>query len=219
MPDSLMARIMPSSVAVAECWGECGQAYAFPEEFSAVEKAAPKRRAEFARGRACAHNVLARLGYAPAPIGRGRRGDPLWPNGVVGSITHCGSYAAAAAAPDDRFSSLGIDAEIHEPLPSGTLQMISNKEELDMIRQLPRDGTWWGIVLFSAKESIFKAWYPIFRTWLGFAEAQVFIDSEGCRFSGKVVSAVGASGHLILEGRCCVDQGMVATSVVVGRAR
>ena len=55
----------------------------------------------------------------------GAKREPLWPAGVVGSITHCDGYRAAAVARATDLATVGIDAEPHEPLPDGVLAAIA----------------------------------------------------------------------------------------------
>jgi 4'-phosphopantetheinyl transferase EntD len=94
-------------------------------ERRAVHDAVPARRREFRTGRACARRCLERLGRPPGPIGCGPRGEPLWPTGVVGSITHCAGLRACAVAPAAAVRALGIDAEPNAPLPDGVAEVIA----------------------------------------------------------------------------------------------
>ncbi|WP_306332212.1 4'-phosphopantetheinyl transferase [Streptomyces sp. KL109B] len=66
------------------------------QEEALIARAVPKRRNEFTTVRACAHDALAGLGLAPVPLLPDERGAPGWPPGVVGSMTHCPGYGAAA---------------------------------------------------------------------------------------------------------------------------
>ena len=75
--------------------------------------------------RTCARIALGRLGLPPAPLLSGPKREPLWPDGVVGSITHCDGYRAVAVARADQLASIGIDAEPHAELPAGILARIA----------------------------------------------------------------------------------------------
>ncbi|MFF5257259.1 4'-phosphopantetheinyl transferase [Streptomyces leeuwenhoekii] len=77
------------------------------------------RRAAFVTARVCAHRALSTLGHEPRPVLPGVHNQPIRPDGVVGAITHCTGYRAAAAAGQDEWLSLGIDAEPHAYLPDG----------------------------------------------------------------------------------------------------
>jgi len=98
----------------------------FPEELRSLGRAVDKRRREFTTGRACARAALSQLGIGPTAIPGGARGQPLWPPGIVGSITHCRGYCACAVARAERVVSLGIDAEANLPLEVGLLVDASN---------------------------------------------------------------------------------------------
>jgi 4'-phosphopantetheinyl transferase EntD len=85
----------------------------FPSEAALLVTAVEKRRQEFATVRHCARLALAELGVAPAPILPGIRGAPIWPDGIVGSMTHCTGYRAAAVGRTTQVGGIGIDAEVH----------------------------------------------------------------------------------------------------------
>ena len=116
-----------------------------------------KRRREFTTARACARRALASLGVAPAPILPGERGAPQWPPGIVGSITHCAGYRAAAAARARDVLTIGLDAEPDEVLPSGVLEAVSLPGERERLRNLTAaaPGTRWDRLPFSAKETTY----------------------------------------------------------------
>ena len=200
----------------AEAFGEMPGIVLFPEEFALVRRAVEKRRREFTTVRACARSALAGLGHQPAPLLHDGHGAPLWPVGIVGSLTHCAGYCAAVVADDSGVSSLGIDAEPNASLPVGVLETIAHPEELSMLRRLPPDdGYAWDRLLFSAKESVFKTWYPITGRWLGFEDALVTIDATGtfdARFlvDGPVVDGVRIEQ---LFGRWAARRGLLVTAI------
>src|SRR5689334_11846907 len=118
----MLAGILPKDVASAEVFGgQCDDGELFPEEAALVAGAAAKRRRESTGARVGARLALARAGVQPAPIMPSPSGAPLWPSGIVGSITHCDGYRAAAIGRADAFAAIGIDAEPHETLPGGVL--------------------------------------------------------------------------------------------------
>jgi 4'-phosphopantetheinyl transferase EntD len=193
----MIERILPGQVAAVEAFGDDPAAELFPQELAAVARATESRRREFATGRACARAALARLGYPAVAVPRGPRGDPVWPEGLVGSITHCAGYRAAAVALADDVLSLGIDAEPDEALPDpGMLELIALAEERARLGELAAalPGTGWDRLLFSAKESVYKAWFPLARRWLGFESAHVSIDQDQGAFTARVVGAAPPGG-------------------------
>lgn len=185
----------------------------FAEEARALGCAVAGRRHEFETGRACARQALARLGMAPVAIARGAHGEPLWPAGVVGSITHCAGYRACAVARCEDVLALGIDAEPAAPLPDGVLATIASDEERRALAA-HGGGVCWDRVLFSAKEGVFKAWFALTGRVLAFEDADVRIDPLAGTFSARLL-ADGPVRHV--DGRWTMADGVVATAVVVAR--
>ena len=190
----------------------------FPEEERALGNAVEKRRREFMTGRACAREALAGLGFPTSPMGNGPKGEPLWPPGVIGSITHCERYRACAVALSTSVLTLGIDAERNAPASERVWEEVAHGREREL-----RDGGSGGVhhldaVLFSAKEAIFKAWYPLTRRWLGFGDA----DSRStapARSPPACSSRAEVSGALLgdLAGALGGGRDVVVTAVLVPR--
>ncbi len=216
----MIEEILPAAASVAEAFDDSGPSELLAGEEAIVGRAVEKRRREFATGRACARNALERLGLGSSPILTGDRGEPLWPAGVVGSITHCDGYRACAAARRTELKSVGIDAEPHEPLPEGLLPDIARPEEIPRLSELSRatPAIHWDRLLFSAKESVYKAWFPLAERWLGFEDASLTIDPDGGTFSaqllvaGPVVDGTEVTGF---EGRWLVREGLVLSAIGV----
>ncbi|MEV8375650.1 4'-phosphopantetheinyl transferase superfamily protein [Kribbella sp. NPDC056861] len=158
-----LAALLPDDVEVEERTSDVPLTTLLPQEFAAIARAVPVRQAEFATARHCARQALSRLGYPAAPILAGKSREPLWPDGVVGSLTHCDGYRAAAVTNSPRIASVGIDAEVHQPLPEGVDKGVTVAGEMQMLNRLAalHPAIHWGRVLFSAKESIYKTWYPL----------------------------------------------------------
>ena len=210
----MIEAILPPSVASAAVYEDDDDAAPFPEEEALVARAVEARRRSFATARACARRALGELGLPPVAILRGESGEPRWPAGVVGSITHCTGYRAAAVAWRRDVAALGIDAEPHEPLRPGLIGRIARAEEEDRLRALAAaDATvHWDRLLFSAKESVYKAWFPLAGTWLGFHDAAVAIDAAGTLSVNLLVDDPPATE---LEGRWIARDGLMVTAIVV----
>ena len=149
-----------------------------------LENVSQNRKREFIAGRFCAHEAMILANIPPEHIQIGGKGEPIWPSNIVGSITHSHGYAAAAVARKSDIVSLGLDAEIDEPLSSKVLRRISNDQEQEWAKTV--GGTLVkhpGKVLFSAKEATYKAWYPITHEWLGFKEALINFHDQGNTFT------------------------------------
>src|SRR5689334_20163604 len=105
----MLAGLLPSAVISAEVFGDgCDDGALLPEEAALIAGASEKRRREFTGVRVCARLALARGGLDPAPILPGPAGAPGWPQGVVGSMTHCDGYRAAAIGRSEEFAAIGI---------------------------------------------------------------------------------------------------------------
>ncbi|MEV0385291.1 4'-phosphopantetheinyl transferase superfamily protein [Nonomuraea sp. NPDC050643] len=161
--------ILPAWVATAEEFADPPHVTLFPEEEALITRAADKRRHEFRTSRHCAHRALLLLDMTPQPILRGDRGAPAWPPGITGSITHCPGYRAAAVARDAL--AIGIDAEPYAPAPEGILHRIATPTEIAALHRtgLPTPDR----LLFSAKEAIYKTWFPLTGHHLTFRQATV----------------------------------------------
>ncbi|SHL43804.1 4'-phosphopantetheinyl transferase family protein [Actinacidiphila paucisporea] len=229
----------PGAFSRAAYGGELDEAPLYPEEEPVVARAVAKRRREYAAGRACAREALARLGVPAGPILRdAHRGAPHWPDGVVGSITHCDGYRAAAVARSTDILALGIDAEPHDRLPAGVLDSIvaTDAERAALAALAESDPRiHWDRLFFSAKETVYKAWYPYHHRMLGFHEAELLFTADpdtpdavagGERDTpdrGGYTARVLVPGPLLAEGigpevftgRWIVRDGLLVTAIVV----
>jgi 4'-phosphopantetheinyl transferase EntD len=188
----------------------------FPEESHVIASAVGKRRREFITARSCAREALRRLGHPAVPVPRGPSGAPVWPTGVVGSITHCPGYRSAAVAESTRMASLGLDAEPNLPLPDGAiLSLISSPSERHRLSELSahRPEVCWERLLFSAKESVYKAWNPLVGRHLGFADAEVAFCDDGT--FGTRITAFGAGTAGCFDGAWQLRDGILRTAVAV----
>ena len=176
----------------------------YPVEETLVAGASDARRREFAEARACAREALAALGVPPCPIPAGADGAPVWPEGVVGSITHKGGYRAAVVARAEDLAGIGIDAEPDERLPEGVLEAIATPRELDQVEELleRRGGVAWDRLLFCAKEAAVKAAHPGVD---GIRDIEVRFDPGTRRFVAAAASGGGerqlAGGWVASNGR------------------
>lgn len=187
-----------------------------PEEEAALGRVVEKRRREFSVGRACAKRALSALGAPVAPLLRGPYREPVWPDGVVGSITHCVGYCAAAVAFRQHVVSLGIDAEPAAALPEDILGLVASPDERAWVEA--QGGAVWDRLLFSAKESVFKAWFPLTGRWLGFEDAHLEFDLEAATFTAELLvpgPLVAGARLQAFEGRYVRNRGVIVTSVVV----
>lgn len=139
-----------------------------------------KRRRQYILGRLAAEEMLRSLIDDSSPITNGPRGEPIWPPGVVGSITHTSSIAIAVGALAEVVRGVGVDAEEKtRRISEGVIEKISRDEERRWIYEKTDEVNERALTLFSVKESIFKALYPTYRRELSFKDAQVTIGPAG----------------------------------------
>jgi 4'-phosphopantetheinyl transferase EntD len=218
----MLGMIVPAGVECEERFGEAPSGVLFPAEEKIIAQAVEQRRREYATVRSCARACLERLGYAPVAILPGDGGAPIWPSGVLGSMTHCAGYAAAAVGPLPQISAIGIDAEPDAPLPDGVLDLIATPAERDRlaVTQPRPGGPNWDRLLFSAKEAVYKAWFPLVGEWLDYQEAEVSVAPRDGTFAALLSrDGLVADGRQVrrLHGRWIRKHGILATAVVLDR--
>lgn len=212
----MISTILPNWIYSAEAYG-LTQEPMFREEALLVASTSSRKRAEFLTGRRCAHRSLSAMGFPSCPILRGPNREPVWPKGVVGSITHCGEYCAAAVGLSNKDKWLGIDAESNEPLPEGIIDLIASTTEIRMAHSVLRGFRSWDRLIFSAKESVYKAWYPIRRSWLDFLDVEIeflpHLSSFEVAFLSRPIDRI-EDVRLTFCGRYTVTDDLILTSVV-----
>ncbi|WP_456846977.1 4'-phosphopantetheinyl transferase family protein [Cellulomonas sp. P5_C6] len=206
----MIERVLPDGVEAAEHAGPPLPAPLFPEEEPGVANAVPARRAEYAAVRDCARTALRRLGLDDVAVPAGPDRAPVWPDGIVGSMTHCDGYRAAAVATARSWRGIGIDAETRAPLPPEVLELVLNPAERAALERTD-PALCLDRVAFSAKESVYKVWYPLTRSWLGFEDVHVRLG-DGTFVAHLVPSGLGTR---VVHGRWAADEGLVVTAVAL----
>lgn len=186
----LLRRAFPRPVGIGLLAGEPPAPW--PEEAALLgPRAVEKRRRQFALGRAAARLALADAGLPLAPVGKGANGEPLWPEGVVGAISHTGEVGLAVVARAADYRGVGVDLE------AGGADLDARAERLFC---LPEEQAWVDadnrahaaerrIALFSAKEAVFKALYPLEHVYLGYRDALLTPHPDG--FEARLLKAAG----------------------------
>lgn len=225
----MIERILPAVVSAVDTDADDTDAVLVGVEHDDIARAVERRRREFGTARQCARRALAGLGLPAVAIPRGPKGEPCWPDGVVGSITHCAGYRGAVVARADDLCTVGIDAEPNGPLPDGVLGAVSLPAERAMLADLsgPRTdagvgAVHWDRLLFCAKESVYKAWYPLARRWLGFEDARITLDPLAGTFRAELlVAGPTVAGRPLtgFAGRWMVANGLLLTAIALPTAR
>jgi 4'-phosphopantetheinyl transferase EntD len=212
----VIAGMLPAAAVGVEAYSPDWETELLPAEAALVAGAVEKRRREFAAARNCARRALARLGWTDFPVLYGANREPLWPPGVAGSITHCEGYCAAAAARQGELRGLGVDAERNVPLPDGVLKLTCTEGEQREMVEIA--GVSVPVLIFSAKESVYKAWYPIARRWLDYLDAAIDFDVAGSAFSVRLLASApldGLGAPIAFTGRFAATPEHVFTVVTV----
>ncbi|MFN3004784.1 4'-phosphopantetheinyl transferase family protein [Mycolicibacterium wolinskyi] len=224
MTGTLLAQVLPDgsdTLASAELYDDPPGLAPLPEEEPLVARSVAKRRNEFVTVRYCARQALGELGIGPVPILKGDKGEPCWPDGVVGSLTHCKGFRGAVVGRAGDVRSIGIDAEPHDVLPDGVLGAITLPVERTELSTMPGN-LHWDRILFCAKEATYKAWYPLTHRWLGFEDAHITfaVDDSGTagRFRSQILidpAAEHGPPLTALDGRWSVRDGVTLTAIVL----
>lgn len=210
-PAALMARDAVAVVAAEHHGGEP----LLPAEarWLAGRTLHPQREAEFRAGRACARQALAQLGIHNWPLLPAPTREPQWPTGVVGSITHSGSYCAAAVASERVCAGLGIDVEAIDRLRDDMAALICSGREPDRLAARGAEARPMLALLFSAKESVFKAVFPHTRVPFEPADVEIDCDADAGTFRAQAPAQPALDRICTrIEGRFAFAAGHVLTT-------
>ena len=178
----------------------------FPAELKLILGSSPSRQHEFSSGRWCAKNALCALGIADAALLSGPNREPVWPARVNGSISHTSDWAICAVCYTDEVAGLGVDVEqlpTHASLPQ---EMLFTQNERDWLSAIPaNDRHQLEILIFSAKESFYKALFPHYRQYIDYHEVELGIDISTLSFGVTCLSAElkNLVDAFHIEGRYC----------------
>lgn len=189
-----------------------------PEELRRVATARPRRQAQFSTGRACAREALARLGFPPAPLPAREDRSPVWPEGVVGSISHTDGCCAVVVGASPPWLALGLDVEGDAPLDAKLEARVCRPEERAWLagRDDAERGAL-GKVFFSAKEAVYKCQHPLVGARLGFQDVALRLDPVLGVFDAEIRAALPAEHERLrrASGRFARAGGLVLAGVAV----
>lgn len=162
-------------------------------EANCLKSSSIKRKTEFIIGRSCARRALCALKEPARPILRLNDGRPKWPAGIIGSITHCDDMCAAIVSPYSNIQGLGIDIETSVPFERDTHSIILTQSEIINYSRSNDQLPSWENIIFSAKESVYKAIYPTLNRFVDFKEVEISLRITGSMPYGMFT--VKATGH------------------------
>jgi len=177
-------------------------------DLDAVKNAVPSRQREYIAGRVLARELLDRLGVDAQTIASGPKREPLWPTGIVGSISHNELFCAVVVAQNSVVTSVGIDIETTGRIDQQLWGHLFTDEETEHLLQLEsaaqsRQAT----AFFSIKEAFYKYQFPITHAWVGFRD--VTVHQEGASFyrlSAQINDATVAHNALAVVEPAGTDQ-------------
>ena len=182
-PASLSAclcELFPQGALAAELRGRADPGALYPDEARHLQRAVPKRAEEFAAGRLCARLLLREFGINDFAIEVGTHRQPLWPEALVGSITHTTGFCAAVVAPKKCLRSVGIDTEITGSVKTELWRNICTPAETTWLGSLPESEQLAAATLiFSAKEAFYKCQFALTQERLGFQDVSVALPEWG----------------------------------------
>jgi 4'-phosphopantetheinyl transferase EntD len=212
----VIRELFPEAVVTVELEASRCAGALLPEEEAQIRGVGEKRRREFRAGRLCARAALARLGIEGHALVSDEQRVPRWPPGVVGSLSHSGAWCGVAVARRETAVGLGLDVEIGGPLGARLASRVCTADEIARFAALPiLEGADWPKLCFSAKEAVYKSYYPLTRHALGFRDVELEFDPAGQRFVATLIrsDAPSAAGRRSFPGRFAVGAGRVCTGV------
>jgi len=213
-----LGELFPPQALTAEFLGAGDAATLLPAEAQYVAIAVAKRQQEFAAGRACARLLLAQFGVVDFALRMADDRRPLWPETLIGSITHTGHFCAVVVAERTRVSALGIDSEISGSVKPALWNSICTAAErawLDNLEISQRASA--ATLIFSAKEAFYKAQYPSMRQKLHFHDATVEAQWGAQRgsFTVHAPNALAARSQGGVQGRYLLHDQFVTTGIAL----
>ena len=175
----LVSSLFPSGVVAAELHGAASVMDLHPDERFDCTTFAERRANEYAAGRLCARRALREFGFGNVPLRRDRDRRPIWPDAMVGSISHTYGYCGAVVASATGFDSVGFDAEVTGRVTEDVWPQLFTRAEIARLRALPERLRPAGATLcHSAKEAYYKCQFGVTRSWLDFTDVEIDFDAE-----------------------------------------
>jgi 4'-phosphopantetheinyl transferase EntD len=189
-----------------------------PEERPAMTRAVEKRRREFAAGRELARRGLRSFGLEGVSIPVSERRYPVWPDGIVGSISHTRERVGVALARRGDYAAVGLDLEFRNAVTPNLFGSILIDSELR--RLSAASGEEEATLIFSCKEAIFKAVNPLSGEFLDFLDVSIeLLDGTfvgHCRDSLRSAELIGqARGYFEIKAELVQSVFLVDETMVV----
>jgi 4'-phosphopantetheinyl transferase EntD len=213
--------LFPPGVVAAELRGPASAGALTREERDSVARASPQRVGEFAAGRSCARRALREFGIEGGSILPGADRRPLWPAGIVGSISHTAGFCAAAVADARQFGAIGIDVEtIGDVIDEIWPTLFLPSERLLLAALAPPERAIAATLMFSAKEAFYKAQFALVGERLDFHDVRVELPApvraeNSFRIEPERGIALAARTRQPLAGSCRHDGKYAAAGIAI----
>ena len=171
----------------------------------------PKRKNEFILGRICASKAheacTSGLELLSLPINEDR--SPAWPLGITGSITHNQLWVGAAVAKNSELLGVGIDLELKGRAKLKLASHIRSSKDILIHPNFTDEELL--TLIFSCKESLYKALNPIVKKYFGFKDAYLgSVDYERGSFTIDLLISLnenfGPSARYTFDGRFLMNE-------------
>jgi 4'-phosphopantetheinyl transferase EntD len=217
----VIGSLLPESVHTVTAAEDADPPPLLPDEERCVRRAVKKRRREFAAGRACARKALEFFGIYNEPLLVGPDRAPVWPASIVGSITHCDGFVAAAVARRGLIQGIGVDVERSHPLDPEVAKLICSPQEREWSRGVASpESIDWPKVIFSAKEAAYKCLARWCKKPLGFQDLEITLHPAQGRFAVRFPKQADFPdpNSVQLDGRFATSPRHVFTAVLLTAA-
>ncbi|WHP06164.1 MULTISPECIES: 4'-phosphopantetheinyl transferase family protein [Acinetobacter] len=151
--------------------------------------AVPKRLNEFYAGRILAQAILQQHFSCLDSITSMSERLPIWPKGFKGSISHSNNKLVVAVSAQADYLGIDIEHIVDENFAKDSAALILTQSE----QALWQTGQIQGLsfceyltLIFSLKESLYKAVYPVAQSYIDFLEAfveQIDMENQSVQFS------------------------------------
>ncbi len=201
-----------ASSAVSDAAGLIGQ------EIDCLAPMHPRRQVTFAAGRRAARQAMTNHGWPTTAVLRGEAGEPQWPPGVVGSITHTDRLALAVCGASTHWLGVGVDLTENTPVEPETANAICQPEDpqgpIRISQSISCDGA---MLTFAAKEAVYKCLYPCHFELFDFPQAHIELLSP-CQFRVRLSSELRSAQHAdAIVGQLFVDRTNILALATIAR--
>lgn len=214
---TMARRLFDDAIAVAVTDPQASHHHALPQEYDVLPKSADKRLRAFSAGRVAAHAAMQALDVPVQPVIPGKDRAPIWPIGLVGSISHSDTCCIAAVAKSGAFKSIGVDVEEDTPMATDLIPTICSPSERAWLSgQSNAMSARLAKLIFSAKECAYKCQYALSKTLFGFDGFELIPDLDTGQFDAVFTRSIGRfPARTLLAGRFEMANGLIITAMSI----